>query len=72
MTNANGDITPETPIREAIRSHPATRPIFMRHRLESCCGGIHSIAAAALARGLDPDRLLEELRAAAASESAES
>ena len=63
--DSTDDITPEMPIREAMEKHPATRPIFMRHRLDVCCGGVHSIATAALARGLDPDLLLAELRAAA-------
>ncbi len=65
MNDRESDIRPEMPIREAIERHPATRAVFLRHRLESCCGGIHSIATAALARGLDPDRLLDEVRAAA-------
>ena len=59
------DIFGETAIRDAIERHPATREIFLRHRLETCCGGIHSIATAALARGLDPDVFLAELRLAA-------
>ena len=58
-------ITPDMSIREAMEQFPATRPIFMRHRLDSCCGGSHTIAAAALARGLDPDQVLAEVRAAA-------
>jgi iron-sulfur cluster repair protein YtfE (RIC family) len=58
-------ITSGMTVRDAIAAYPATRPIFARHRLESCCGGAHSIAAVALARGVDPDRLLGELRAAA-------
>lgn len=70
MMGANSDITPDMPIREAMQRHPATRPIFLRHRLDSCCGGIHTIVTAALARGLDPDRLLAEVRAAADNETA--
>jgi len=58
-------ITPEMTVREAMELFPATRTILMRHRLNACCGGTHSIATAALARGLDPDELLGELRAAA-------
>jgi iron-sulfur cluster repair protein YtfE (RIC family) len=52
-------------IREAIDRYPGTRAVFMRHRLDACCGGMHSIAVAALARGLDPDRLMAEVRTAA-------
>jgi iron-sulfur cluster repair protein YtfE (RIC family) len=59
------DIAPEMTIKEAMELYPATRAIFMRHRLDTCCGGVHSIVTAALAKGLDPDSLLAELRAAA-------
>lgn len=59
------DIRSDMEIRDVIARFPATQPIFARHRLDSCCGGVHSIAVAALARGLDPDRIMAELRAAA-------
>lgn len=58
-------ISPDMTIRDAMARYPATRPVFSRHRLDLCCGGIHTIAVAALARGLDPDRLMAEVRAAA-------
>jgi iron-sulfur cluster repair protein YtfE (RIC family) len=58
-------IRPEATIREVIACYPATRAVFARHRLDACCGGSHSIATAALARGLDPDGVLAEVRAAA-------
>jgi iron-sulfur cluster repair protein YtfE (RIC family) len=60
-----GEIRPDMRIRDVIALFPSTRAIFERHRLESCCGGVHSIAAAALARGLDPDSVLAEIRHAA-------
>jgi iron-sulfur cluster repair protein YtfE (RIC family) len=68
MTGAGGDITPDMAIRDAMLKHPATRAIFLRHKLDTCCGGAHSIATAALARGLDPDLFLAEVRAAAEAE----
>ena len=58
-------ISPEMTIREAMARYPGTRAVFTRHRLDLCCGGMHSIAVAALAKGLDPDRLMEEVRTAA-------
>ena len=64
MSEGRG-IMPEMTVREVMDLFPATRSILMRHRLDVCCGGAHSVATAALARGLDPDRLLHELRAAA-------
>ncbi len=51
-------------IRETMDRYPATRAIFARHRLDVCCGGAHAIAVAALATGLDPDALLDELNGA--------
>jgi iron-sulfur cluster repair protein YtfE (RIC family) len=59
------EITPDMTIREAMELYPATRAVFGRHRLDLCCGGSHEIAVAALARGLDPDGLLAEVKAAA-------
>jgi iron-sulfur cluster repair protein YtfE (RIC family) len=56
------EITPDMTIREAMELCPATRAVFARHRLDTCCGGGHAIAVAALARGLDPDRFLREVR----------
>ena len=53
-------------IRDVIEAFPSTRIVFVRHGLEACCGGSHTIAAAALARGLDPDAVLSEVREAAA------
>ena len=62
---SSAEIDPNMTIRDAIARFPATRVVFTRHRLDACCGGAHSIAAAALAKGLDPDKLLAEVREAA-------
>lgn len=62
-------IEPDSPIREVIAAYPSTRAVFSRHKLDACCGGIHTVAVAALARGLDPDRVLEEIRAACRADS---
>ncbi|MDE2039768.1 MAG: DUF542 domain-containing protein [Elusimicrobia bacterium] len=58
------NITSDMTIRDVIERFPATRKVFFRHRLEACCGGAHSIAVAAVARGIDPDHLISEIRRA--------
>jgi regulator of cell morphogenesis and NO signaling len=58
-------ITSDMEIRDVMARYPGTRAVFARHRLDACCGGAHAIAVAALARGLDPDQILAEVRAAA-------
>ena len=60
------EIRPDMEIRQVMTHFPKTRAIFVRHGLDACCGGMHSIAVAALARGLDPDSVMAEIRAAAA------
>jgi regulator of cell morphogenesis and NO signaling len=61
----NGRISPDTTIRDAMTRYPATRGVFAKHRLDLCCGGAHAIAVAALAVGLDPDKLMAEVLRAA-------
>lgn len=58
-------LSPQMTIRDAMERFPTTRAVFSRHRLDLCCGGAHSIIVAALARGLDPDLLMAEVRQAA-------
>ena len=58
-------LSPEMTIRDAMERFPGTRAVFSRHRLDLCCGGAHTIVVAALARGLDPDTLMAEVRQAA-------
>ncbi len=66
MNSPEPGIGPEMTIRDAMERYPATRAVFFKHRLDTCCGGAHSIAVAALAMGLDPDKLLAEVREVAA------
>lgn len=65
MSHPQVHLSPLTEIRDAIARYPATLPVFRRHRLDRCCAGAHSIATAALARGLDPEEIMNELRHAA-------
>lgn len=55
----------ELSVRETLERWPATRKVLVSHGLDLCCGGVHPIATAAHAHGVDPDALLIELRAAA-------
>ena len=59
-------ITGEMVINDTIRQYPWTLPVFHKYGVDSCCGGAHTIAFAARSHGLDLDKLLEELQAAAA------
>jgi regulator of cell morphogenesis and NO signaling len=65
MKTPESGISPEMTIRDAMERFPGTRAVFFKHRLDTCCGGAHAIAVAALAKGLDPDLLLKEVREAA-------
>lgn len=65
----------KTPLREAAPSAPvtlgelaATRPgatqVFLRHRIDFCCGGSTTLEQAARDKGLAPEVLLAEIEAA--------
>jgi iron-sulfur cluster repair protein YtfE (RIC family) len=58
--------TLELSVSETIERWPETRAILVAHGLDLCCGGVHPVAMAARAHGVDPEALLAELRAAAA------
>lgn len=65
---AEVNITPDMVINEVIRQHPWTLPVFHRYGVDSCCGGAHTLAAAAQENSLDLDQMLAELAAAAEAE----
>ena len=56
----------ELTVRETMERWPATRAVLVARGLDLCCGGVHPVAMAARAHGVDPDVLIAELRAAAA------
>lgn len=60
-------ITENMTINEAIKLHPGTMKVFNKHKVDSCCGGAQSIAAAAAVAGADVRQLLEELNTVAES-----
>lgn len=43
--------------------HPVATRIFLRHRLDFCCGGDRPLAAACQEKGIDPDQLVSEIKA---------
>ena len=43
--------------------HPAAAQVFLRHRLDFCCGGRQRLADACHAKGLDPVRVVAEIAA---------
>jgi iron-sulfur cluster repair protein YtfE (RIC family) len=51
-------------VHELIEHHPATRAVFQRFGVDTCCGSAVSVQEAAQRDGLDPNRLCGELRAA--------
>lgn len=62
---AEVNITSDMVINEVIRQHPWTLPVFHRYGVDSCCGGAHTLAAAAQENNLDLDQMMAELAAAA-------
>lgn len=65
VTFRDTGIGPEVTLSEVVARYPATAAVFTGHGMDLCCGGGKTIAFAAKAHGVDLDRLLEELQAAA-------
>lgn len=60
-------IAPSATVAEIARRHPTTAGVLAKWRVDLCCGGSKALEFAAKAHGIDLDRLLEELQAAAVS-----
>lgn len=54
-------ITENMTINEVIKLHPATMKVFNKYKVDSCCGGAQSLAAASAVAGADVRQLVEEL-----------
>jgi regulator of cell morphogenesis and NO signaling len=52
-------------------SHPASTQVFLRHRLDFCCGGGQKLDTACRVAGLDPDAIIAEIAAEEATHSLE-
>lgn len=57
-------IDPARTVADVVAAHPPAARVFAAHRIDFCCKGGVSIAAAAEARGLDAAALCAELAAA--------
>jgi regulator of cell morphogenesis and NO signaling len=52
------------PVATIVLDHPACAPVLQKHRIDFCCAGELTLEAACAARSLDPNAVLDELRAA--------
>ena len=50
-----------TSLGDLARANPAATRVFLRHRLDFCCGGKRSLAEACKPLGLDPATILDEM-----------
>ncbi len=50
-----------TSLGDLARAHPSATRVFLRHRLDFCCGGRQSLADACAAAGLDATAIADEL-----------
>lgn len=51
----------DTPIGEIARQQPSSTRVFLRHKLDFCCGGRRPLAEACEKAGLDPSQIVAEL-----------
>lgn len=51
----------QTSLGDIARATPSATRVFLRHRLDFCCGGRRSLAQACENAGLNPAEILEEL-----------
>jgi regulator of cell morphogenesis and NO signaling len=52
---------PTTTLSDLARANPSATRVFLRHRLDFCCGGRQTLAEACAKRGLDTASIVEEL-----------
>ena len=56
--------TLNTPIGDIARDQPSSTRVFLRHKLDFCCGGRHTLRDACAKAGLDPARIATEVEQA--------
>jgi regulator of cell morphogenesis and NO signaling len=56
---------------QVATAHPASTLVFLRHRLDFCCGGGRPFADACRAAGLDPGEVIQEIQSEGASKTSE-
>jgi regulator of cell morphogenesis and NO signaling len=59
--------TATTTLGDLARAQPSATRVFLRHRLDFCCGGKRTLADACAESGLDANAILGELAAEASS-----
>ncbi len=55
-------------LAQVATNHPASTHVFLRHRLDFCCGGRQKLGDACAQAGLDPREVIEEIAAEADDE----
>lgn len=70
MSNAPQDWDCSNTVHEVITRAPATKAVFQRYGVDTCCGSHVSVEEAAHRDNLDSTKLCNELRAAAAGQRA--
>jgi regulator of cell morphogenesis and NO signaling len=55
-------ISEDTIVNHLIEDVPGALEVFRRHGIDSCCGGHLTLEKAARTAGIDPYRLMSELR----------
>jgi len=54
-------ISSEDTVKDIAVAHPLATRVFQRHSINFCCGGGLALRSACEAKGLDPDRIVEEV-----------
>jgi regulator of cell morphogenesis and NO signaling len=62
--------TTQRSLGDIATSNPAATRVFLRHKLDFCCGGRRSLGEACRAAGLDPEAIVAELEREAAPDTA--
>lgn len=55
--------TLNTPIGDIARVQPSSTRVFLRHKLDFCCGGRRTLRDACTRAGIDPEQVVRELAA---------
>ncbi len=55
-------ITPQTKIGDLAAQHPLATRVFARHGIDFCCGGGRPLRDVCTEKGLEADRVIEEIR----------
>ena len=58
----NTTITADMPVGQLAAEFPLATRVFARHQIDYCCGGGRPLGDVCSAKGLDPARLLDEIR----------